>query len=86
MAETTQNQQTVRLPTPPRPNQHNESGIVKIAGEASIARDFLVPGDQLNAAGVLSSFEDLNEVRDVARLASKLRKYGVKEGEEDLIR
>jgi hypothetical protein len=79
-------QSTVKLPTAPRPNQHNESSVVRIAGDASIPRDFLTKGDELEAAGVLSNFLDENEVRNVIRLASKLYKFNVQRGIDDLRR
>ncbi len=75
---------TVTLPRAPAPNQHNETGVVKIVGDSQIPREFITAGWSIDEAGVLSFLKDENEVNDITRLKSKADKFHVDRALDDL--
>ncbi len=76
--------QSVTLPKPPPPNQHNETGVVRIVGDSQIPREYITAGFDLDEAAVRTFLIDENEVNNVTRLYDKLKKFGVERGQETL--
>jgi hypothetical protein len=80
--------EVITLPRIPKPNldggRHHETGVVKIAGDSQIPREYITPGFTLDEAVVRTFLVDDNQVNDVTRLYDKLMKFHVSRGLDTL--
>jgi hypothetical protein len=74
----------ITLPKPPPPNQHHETGVVKIAQDSQMPREYISPPFDLNEASVTTFIRDDNEVNDITRLYDWLQKFHVDRGLDTL--
>lgn len=76
-----------KLPAPPISNgdsNHNITGVVKIAGDSQLPREFITTGHDIDSALALSTLIDNNEQNDLTRLYSKSMRWGVQRALDDM--